>query len=137
MSLVKVYTDIGEAKPVILIAKIFKKVKKNVYQIKYLSPTTQKCNGHTIFAYENAVYEVDEDSITEHLNTDNEEVVGFKKMNMDLRKSHPTIQIMNQVKRVILIRNRIRMKNLLLTLHQKLLKMSLKIIHQTNFIRLY
>jgi len=89
MSLVKVYTDIGEAKPVILIAKIFKKVKKNVYQIKYLSPTTQKCNGHTIFAYENAVYEVDEDSITEHLNTDNEEVVGFKKNEYGFTKITP------------------------------------------------
>ena len=79
MTLVKVYTDIGKSKPIVLIAKICRKVRKNIYQIKYLSPTDQKYNGRTIFAYENAVYEVGEDSITEHMNTEDEEVVGFRR----------------------------------------------------------
>lgn len=80
MTLVKVYTDIGGEKPVVLYAKIFKKVKRNTYQIKYLSPTSASYNGKTLYNYESVVYEVDESSITEHLNTDNEEVIGFSKV---------------------------------------------------------
>jgi hypothetical protein len=78
MTLVKVYTDIGEPKPIVLIAKIFRKVR-NTYKIKYLSPTDRKYNDRTIYAYENIIYEIDEDSIIEHLNTDDERVVGFMK----------------------------------------------------------
>lgn len=80
MTIVKVYTDIGKDKPVILYAKIFKKIKKNSYQIKYLSPTNITHRGKTLYNYETVVYEVDESSITEHLNTDDEEVVGFMKV---------------------------------------------------------
>lgn len=80
MTLVKVYTDIGGEKPVVLYAKIFKKLKRNNYQIKYLSPTSASYNGKTLYNYENVIYEVDESSITEHLNTDDEEVIGFSKV---------------------------------------------------------
>lgn len=80
MTIVKVYTDIGKDKPVILYAKIFKKLKKNLYQIKYLSPTSTTHKGKTLYNYETVVYEVDESSITEHMNTDDEEVVGFVKV---------------------------------------------------------
>lgn len=80
MTLVKVYTDIGGEKPVVLYAKIFKKLKKNSYQIKYLSPTSTSYNGKTLYNYENVIYEVDESSITEHLNTDDEEMIGFSKV---------------------------------------------------------
>lgn len=80
MTLVKVYTDIGGEKPVVLYAKIFKKLKRNTYQIKYLSPTNASYNGKTLYNYENVIYEIDEASITEHLNTDDEEVIGFSKV---------------------------------------------------------
>lgn len=80
MTIVRVYTDIGNDKPVVLYAKIFKKLKKNNYQIKYLSPTSTSYNGKTLYNYENVIYEIDESSITEHLNTDNEEVIGFQKV---------------------------------------------------------
>ena len=80
MTIVKVYTDIGKDKSVVLYAKIFKKIKKNNYQIKYLSPTNTTFNGKTLYNYENVIYEVDESSITEHLNTDDEEVIGFQKV---------------------------------------------------------
>ncbi len=80
MTLVKVYTDVGGEKPVTLYAKIFKKLKRNNYQIKYLSPTNISYNGKTLYNYENVIYEVDESSITEHLNTDDEEVIGFSKV---------------------------------------------------------
>ena len=80
MTLVKVYTDVGGEKPIVLVAKIFKKLKRNSYQIKYLSPTSTMYNGRTLYNYENVIYEVDEASITEHLNTDDEEVLGFTKV---------------------------------------------------------
>jgi hypothetical protein len=80
MTIVKVYTDIGKDKPVILYAKIFNKVKKNVYQIKYLSPTSATYRGKTLYNYETVAYEVDESSITAHLDTDDEEVVGFTRV---------------------------------------------------------
>ncbi len=80
MTLVKVFTDVGGEKPIVLYAKIFKKLKRNNYQIKYLSPTSASYNGKTLYNYENVIYEVDESSITEHLNTDDEEVIGFSKV---------------------------------------------------------
>jgi hypothetical protein len=58
---------------------LFKKLKKNTYQIRYLSPTSNKFEGRTIFDYENTFYEISEDSITEHMNTDDEGVLGFRK----------------------------------------------------------
>ncbi len=79
MSLVKVYTDVGLDKPVELYAKIFKRTKK-VYNIKYLSPTNNMANGKMIYNYENIMYEVDESSITEHLKTDDESDIGFKRI---------------------------------------------------------
>ena len=79
MSLVKVYTDVGLDKPVELYAKIFKRMKKS-YNIKYLSPTNNMTNGKMIYNYENIMYEVDESSITQHLKTDDESEIGFKKI---------------------------------------------------------
>jgi hypothetical protein len=74
-----VYTDVGLDKAVELYAKIFKRNKK-VYNIKYLSPTNNMVNGKMIYNYENIMYEVDESSITEHLKTDDESDIGFKKI---------------------------------------------------------
>ena len=73
MSLVRVWTDIGARKPVPLIARI---VERNglIFTIRYLSESDDK-----IWRYEEDVYEIDEDSIAEHLRTDNEEDIGFRR----------------------------------------------------------
>jgi hypothetical protein len=79
MALVRVYTDIGEPKPVELFAKIFKTVKKT-HQVKYLSPTgNHDALGKEIYNYESVMYEIDDKSITQYLQTDDEENIGFKK----------------------------------------------------------
>lgn len=76
MSLVKVYTDVGLPKPVTLLAKICKRSKKSIH-IKYLSPTDIRYNGKKVYNYENILYEIDESSISEFLNTDNETDLGY------------------------------------------------------------
>lgn len=80
MSLVKVYTDIGLKKPVILIAKICKQSPKKKYHIKYLSPTDSKYNGKRVYNYENIMYEIDDSSISEYLDTENEKDIGYMKI---------------------------------------------------------
>ena len=57
MALVKVWTDIGERKPVSLLAKIIK-VEKGIYSIKYFT----QGKDH-VWKYEDEIYEIDEDSI--------------------------------------------------------------------------
>jgi hypothetical protein len=71
MSLVRVWTDVGERKPVALIAKIIEK-DGAIFTIKYLSESDDK-----IWRYEDDTYEIDDDSIAEYLKTDLEEDVGF------------------------------------------------------------
>jgi hypothetical protein len=79
MTLIRVYTDIGESKPVELFAKIFNTVKKT-HQVKYLSPTgNHNALGKEIYNYESVMYEIDDKSITQYLKTDDEESIGFKK----------------------------------------------------------
>ncbi len=80
MSLIKVYTDIGLKKPVVLLAKICKKTGKKNYHIKYLSPTDMKVNGQKVYNYENILYEIDDSSVSEYLNTDDESVIGYKRV---------------------------------------------------------
>lgn len=79
MTLVKVYTDVGGVKPVHLLAKIFD-AKESTYSIRYLSPTDKMERGKKIYRYEDEVYEIDEDSISEYLNTDDETVIGFEEI---------------------------------------------------------
>jgi hypothetical protein len=79
MTLVRVYTDVGGVKPVHLLAKIFD-VKDSTYFIRYLSPTDRVEKGKKIYSYEDEVYEIDEDSISEYMNTDDENVVGFEEV---------------------------------------------------------
>lgn len=71
MSLVKVWTDIGEKKHVQLLAKIIEK-DGVILVIKYLS----EGKDH-IWRYEDDTYEIDDSSIAEYLNTDDECNVGF------------------------------------------------------------
>jgi hypothetical protein len=79
MTLVKVYTDIGGVKPVHLLAKIFD-AKDTTFSIRYLSPTDKMEKGRKIYKYEDEVYDIDEDSISEYLNTDDETVIGFEEV---------------------------------------------------------
>jgi hypothetical protein len=74
MSLVRVWTDVGERKPKALLAKIISH-QKDIYTIKYLSPAGDSKN---IFRYEDDVYEIDDESICEYLNVDAEAELGFK-----------------------------------------------------------
>lgn len=71
MSLVRVWTDVGARKPVALLAKIVEK-DGIIFTIRYLS----EC-GDKIWRYEEDTYEIDDDSIAEHLNTDHEDEIGF------------------------------------------------------------
>ena len=70
-SLVRVWTDVGSRKPVPLLAKI---VEENgvIFTIRYLSESDDK-----IWRYEEDTYEVDDESIAEHLKTSDECDVGF------------------------------------------------------------
>ena len=71
MSLVRVWTDVGARKPVPLLAKIVER-DGVIFTIRYLSESDDK-----IWRYEEDEYEVDDESIAEYLNTENEEDVGF------------------------------------------------------------
>lgn len=75
---VHVYTDIGKSRPVILKAKVIQKSGNN-YTIKYLSPTCERYNGKTLFKYESETYTIDEESITEYIDDDDEECIGYTK----------------------------------------------------------
>jgi len=77
MSLVRVWTDTGGKNPSALLAKIVE-YNTPIYVIRYLSRTDEEYKGCTIWRYEDETYEVDDDSITEWLETDDELEVGFK-----------------------------------------------------------
>lgn len=65
---VKVYTDVGKKCPVIMTARVIRQESSN-YHIKYLSPTGDKYNGKQIYRFEDSVYEIDDDSITEFMDS--------------------------------------------------------------------
>lgn len=72
MSLVRVWTDVGARKPVPLLAKIVDQ-DGPIFTIRYLSESDDK-----IWRYEEDTYEIDDDSIAEHLGTDVETDIGFQ-----------------------------------------------------------
>lgn len=74
MSLVRVWTDVGQKKPKALLAKIFKR-KGGSYTIRYLSAVPENAK---VFKYEEDEYEVDDESISEWLETDQETDLGFE-----------------------------------------------------------
>lgn len=74
MSLVRVWTDVGQKKPKALLAKIFKRVG-GAYTIRYLSAVPENAK---VFKYEDDEYEVDDESISEWLETDLETDLGFE-----------------------------------------------------------
>ena len=69
--LVRVWTDVGERKPVPLLAKIVE-VDDSIVTIRYLS------DDGGVWRYEEETYEIDTDSIAEKLNTCLESDVGFR-----------------------------------------------------------
>jgi len=77
MSLIRVWTDTGNKKPSALLAKIVENKAPN-YVIRYLSKTDEEHKGCTVWRYEDETYEIDDDSISEWLETDDELEVGFK-----------------------------------------------------------
>ncbi len=79
MSLIRVWTDVGADKPVSLIARIID-TKNSMYIIQYLSPTDHKDHGRTVYRYEDETYEIDDDSVTHYLDTDDESEIGFKRV---------------------------------------------------------
>jgi len=72
MALVRVWTDVGARKPVALLAKIEEK-DGVILTIRYLSETAKG-----VWAWEDDTYDIDDDSIAEHLKTDVIEDLGFK-----------------------------------------------------------
>lgn len=77
MSLIKVCTDVGKGKPVSLLAKIIDS-KPPVYTIQYLSKTDEDYKGCAVWRYEIETYEIEDSSITEWLETDDELEIGYK-----------------------------------------------------------
>jgi hypothetical protein len=74
MSLVRVWTDVGARKPKPLLAKIVSS-KNGIHSIRYLSPSADNTR---IFRYEEDIYEIDDESICEYLNLDDEADIGFR-----------------------------------------------------------
>ena len=72
MALVRVWTDVGARKPVALLAKIEEK-DGVILTIRYLSETAKG-----VWAWEDDTYDIDDDSIAEHLKTDVIEELGFR-----------------------------------------------------------
>jgi hypothetical protein len=77
MELVRVWTDVGARKPVALLAKIIER-HGVISTIRYLSE-----GPDNIWRYEDDTYEIDDDSIAEHLGTDQESAIGFRVFDED------------------------------------------------------
>lgn len=73
--LVRVWTDVGTLKPAALLARVVEE-KDGVYKIQYFSPTEEQDHGRVIYRYEDETYEIDDESITEYLDSD-ETDIGF------------------------------------------------------------
>ena len=67
--LVRVWTDIGTLKPAALLARVIEE-HDGVYKIQYFSPTEEYDHGRVIYRYEDEIYEIDDESITEYLDSD-------------------------------------------------------------------
>jgi hypothetical protein len=83
MSLIRVWTDTGADKPVNLIARITVEHDDGTYTIQYFSPTNERDHGRVVYSYETETYEIDDESVTEYLNTNDESIVGFMSIGED------------------------------------------------------
>lgn len=84
MSLIRVWTDVGADKPANLIARITKEHADGTYTIQYFSQTNERDRGRTIYRYEVDTYEIDDESVTEYLNTNDEYIIGFVLVGEDM-----------------------------------------------------
>jgi hypothetical protein len=81
MSLVRVWTNVGQKKPKALLAKIFSSAEGPVYTIRYLSADSEEDeHGRLVHRYEDETYEVDDDSVAEWLGLDDEVDLGFTRI---------------------------------------------------------
>jgi hypothetical protein len=75
--LIRVWTELPSGKTTTLVAKIIQEDGPTM-TIQYLSPTEDKDHGQVIYRYETQTYEIQDDSVTEYLGTDDESELGFK-----------------------------------------------------------
>ena len=78
MKFLRVYTDVGKNKPVILFAKVIREYS-NKYDIRYFSPVEKLSSGQSIFNYESVVYTIDDESVVERIHGEDEKVIGYEK----------------------------------------------------------
>jgi len=69
--LVRVWTDVGARKPVPLLAKI-EEIDGVIFTIRYLSESDDR-----VWRFEDDIYEIDDESIAEYMNTTRAEDIGF------------------------------------------------------------
>jgi hypothetical protein len=74
MSLVRVWTDVGIGKNLSLFARIVN-TNDSIFTIRFLTKTASG-----VYQYEDETYEIDDDSITHYLETDEESEIGFKQI---------------------------------------------------------
>lgn len=79
MTIVRVYTDVGGVKPVHLLAKIFE-THGNVMRVRYLSKTDERKNGKPVYRYEDEMYDIGDESVSQYMETSDEEDIGYKKI---------------------------------------------------------
>jgi len=82
IQLVKVWTDAGGSKPVAMLARVVEE-RDGVYTVQYFSGTEDRDHGRIIYRYEDETYEIDDDSITEYLDSVDESDVGYIKIAED------------------------------------------------------
>ena len=81
MSLIRVWTDIGNDKYVSLYARIIDRTGES-FIIRFFTPT-ESSSGQSVYRYEKDTYEITDDSITHYLDVDDEADAGFKKIDDD------------------------------------------------------
>ena len=80
MSLIKVFTEVENGVTKSLPAKIID-TNGDKYKIVYMSPSENKdSHNKRIYKYEDEIYEITDESITDYLDTDSELDLGFKKI---------------------------------------------------------
>jgi hypothetical protein len=75
MSLVRVWTNVGQKKPKDLLAKIFSSTEGPMYTVRYLVSMSEE--DRTLYRYEDDEYEIDDDSVAEWLGIDDETDLGY------------------------------------------------------------
>jgi hypothetical protein len=80
--LIKVWTDAGGSKPVAMLARVIDE-HDGLYTVQYFSATEDRDHGRIIYRYEDETYEIDDDSITEYLDSVDESDVGYNKIAED------------------------------------------------------